>query len=230
MAVKKSSKKKTSTKDSKRSGSKIPKKSTISKKSNTTKKRVTTKQLDSKLKRVLGVEKHIETELRSLEKLERKVDKEEMAAIRKQKEIQKEEKKIERQLFQFGKFTFKRKHLLELIRGTAGAFLGVGLGKSLLSYNTLAAELPWFNVIGILIFILLISGLLIYKTEAEYIRKEGMIIVYRKIFALYLISLIIEFFALWLFAGIPGYNTELIKLMILGSYTAMAGAVTFTIN
>ena len=37
------------------------------------KKRVTTRQIDSKLKKVLNVEKHIESELKGLKKLERKV-------------------------------------------------------------------------------------------------------------------------------------------------------------
>ena len=47
---------------------------------------------------------------------------------------------------------------------------------------------------------------------------------------LYAISIAIEFFALWLFGSLPGTNIELIKWMILGSYAAMAGAVTFTIG
>ncbi|MAG60788.1 hypothetical protein CL619_03300 [archaeon] len=226
---KKKAKNKTSSKNSKK-GKSVSKKSSVNKKTRSTKTRVTTKQLDSELKKVLGVEEHIEDELKSLKKLEKKVDKEERINLKKQQEIKKEEKRIESQLFQFGKFTFKRKHMLELIRGTAGAFLGVGLGKSLLSYETLATELPWTNILGILVFIFIVSGLLIYKTEYDFIKKEGMSIVYRKLLTLYLISVIIEFFALWLFGGITGYNAELVKLMILGSYAAMAGAVTFTIN
>ena len=193
------------------------------------KKRVTTRQIDSKLKKVLNVEKHIESELKGLKKLERKVEKEERAALKAQKEIKKEEKRIEKQLFKIGKFTFKRKHMLEAIRGTAGAFLGVGLGKRLLSFETLATELPWFNIIGILIFIILVSALLIYKNEHDFIKKEGMQIVYKKLIFLYAISITIEFFALWLFGGLTGLaGLEMLKIIILGSYAAMAGAVTFT--
>lgn len=199
-------------------------------KKKTTKKRVTTKQLEKELQEVLGVEQHIEKEMKSLKKIEKKVDQEEKESLEKQKQIETEEKRIESSLFQIGKFTFKRKHMLELIRGTAGAFLGVGLGKSLLYYEGLANELPWANVLGILAFIIIVSGLLIYKTEHDFIKKNGMKVVYRKLITLYLISVVIEVLALWLFGSLNGSSEILIKHIILGSYTAMAGAVTFTIT
>ncbi len=171
----------------------------------------------------------IEKELKGVEKVEKKVVAEERKIEKKEEQIRKEEARIERALFQIGKFTFKRKHLLELIRGTAGAFLGVGLGKSLLGLRSLADTLPWWNVIGILLFILIVSILLIYKSEHDYIQKEGSAIVWKKLVMLYSIALVVEFFALWLFGGIPGSAEALTKMMIIGSYSAMAGAVSFHI-
>ncbi len=181
------------------------------------------------LKLILRKINRIEKELKGVEKIERKVEREEKQVMKEEKRIEEEEKKIERALVKLGKFTFKRKHLLEIIRGTAGAFLGVGLGKSLLSFNSLAESLPWWNVWGILVFILGISVLLIYKNEHDYIQKEGISIVWKKLVLLFGISLIVEFFALWLFGGLPADPVILTKMMIIGSYPAMAGAVSFSI-
>lgn len=185
--------------------------------------------MDDRLKAILIKVNKIDKNLKGIKVIEKTVLEEERKALAEEKVLEKEEKKIERALFQLGKFTFKRKHLLELIRGTAGAFLGVGLGKSLLSFSELAEFLPWGNVIGILVFILVISILLIYKNEHDYIQKEGVWIVWRKLGFLFLISLIVEFFALWLFGGLPTEPLILTKMMIIGSYPAMAGAVSFSI-
>ena len=172
---------------------------------------------------------HIEAELKGVEKIEKKVVQEEKKIEKKQEQIKKEEQKIEKAIFKLGKFTFKRKHLLEGIRGTAGAFLGVGLGKSLLSLNSLADSLAWSNVIGILVFIIVISTLLIYKNEHDYIQKKGSALIWKKLVLLYFIAVVVEFFALWLFGGLPSDSVLLVKMLIIGSYSAMAGAVSFSI-
>ncbi len=171
----------------------------------------------------------IEKTLKGIENVGKKVASEEKKIKKEEQLIHKEEKKIERAILKLGNFTFKRKHLLEGIRGTAGAFLGVGLGKSLLNVSELATSLPWWNIIGILIFILVISVLLIYKNEHDFIQKEGVSIVWKRLVTLYLIAIAVEFFALWLFGGLPLGGPALFKTLIIGSYAAMAGAVSFTI-
>ena len=50
------------------------------------KKRITTTQLDSELKEVLGVEKHIEEKIAKLQKLEEKVEQEEQQELKKEQE------------------------------------------------------------------------------------------------------------------------------------------------
>ncbi len=171
----------------------------------------------------------IERKLGKLEREEEKVEREEKRIEAKETAIQKEQQKTERVLFELGQFTFRRKHLLELIRGTAGAFLGVGIGRNLLNLEELAGKLPWWNVIGILAFILFVSGLLIYKNEKDFVRKKGYGIIWRKLILLYFIAALVELIALWLFAALPGDTATLIKMIIIGSYVAMGGAVTFTI-
>lgn len=171
----------------------------------------------------------IDRKLGKLEREEEKVEREEKRIEAKETTIQTEQQKTEKALFELGRFTFKRQHLLELIRGTAGAFLGVGIGRNLLNLEELAGRLPWWNVFGILVFILLVSGLLIYKNEKDFIRKKGYGIVWRKLILLYFIAALVELIALWLFAALPGNTATLVKMIIIGSYAAMGGAVTFTI-
>jgi hypothetical protein len=165
---------------------------------------------------------NIEKEISSLKNTEKKTIKEE-------KKIETEQEKIEKTLLKLGKFTFKRKHFLEIVRGTAGSFLGVGIGMNLINLKNLSTNLPWLNVIGILVFILVISALLIYKNQKDFVKKEGKIIIFKRLFYLYLIALIVEFVALWLFGGIPSSVGLLIKMLIIGSYSAMAGAVSFSL-
>lgn len=164
----------------------------------------------------------IEAKVDRTEKVEEKIEK-------KEEQIQAEQERMERVLAQVGNFTFRRRHLLEGIRGTAGAFLGVGLGRSLLNMESLANSLPWWKVIGLLAFILGISALLIYKSMRKEVEAKGWGIVWTRLFSLYLISLLVEFFALWLFGGIPSTMEALVKILIIGSYSAMAGAVSLLV-
>ena len=144
-------------------------------------------------------------------------------------EIKKHEEKIERALFSVAGFTVRKKHLLELIRGVAGSFLGVGLGRNLLNMETLAAHLGWINIVGILVFILVISGLLIYKNERKNVTSKGIKVVFSKLFFLYVCSLVVEFLALWLFSALPSEVGLMVKVLVIGSFAAMAGAVSFSL-
>lgn len=157
-----------------------------------------------------------------IEKVERKIEKEE-------KEIKNKENKMGQVLFKIGTLTFRRRHFLEFIRGVAGAFLGVGLGKILLNQEMLANTLPWANIMGIMAFILVISGLLIYKNEKEYVKTKGYGLIARRLLFLYLICILVELISLWLFNAIPSNFETLIKVLIIGSYAAMASAVSFTV-
>jgi len=203
----------------------MAKKRTIARVRVSGKKKISADKVDEILKEL----KIIESELRGVEIFEKKLEKEERKVLEKEESIEKEEKKIQREIFQLGNFTFRRKHLLEIIRGTAGAFLGVGLGRNLLSLEGLANNLAWANIIGILLFILIISALLIYKNEHDFIKKEGKSIVWKKLVMLYGIAVVVELLALGLFGGWPGSTEVLIKMLIIGSYAAMAGAVSFSI-
>lgn len=185
--------------------------------------------IDSKLNTIIHRLDKVDAKLSSIKKENIKLEKEEKNISQKETKIQKEEQKIEKSIFQIGKFTFKRNHLMLLIRGTAGSFLGVGLGRSLLNMEDLANKLSWWNIFGILLFILIISGLLIYKNEKDFVKKEGTAVIWRRLIALYLIALIVEFIALWLFSSLPTNYLTLIKVLVIGSYAAMAGAVSFSL-
>lgn len=167
-----------------------------------------------------------------LDRIERKlgsIKKEEDKILTEEKKIELDEEKVEKILFKIGRFEFKRKHVLELIRGTAGAFFGVGIGRNLLNLQDLAAKLPWWNVTGILLFVLFVSGLLIYKNEKNYVKQRGYGVVFRKLILLYVIAIAVELISLWLFKALPPEMAIIVKMLVIGSFAAMGGAVTFSI-
>lgn len=175
---------------------------------------------------------HIDNKLTSLNRIEQQLEEVVVKEDKEIEEIEKEEKEIQRTLFKLGDFTIKRSHLLELARGTAGAFLGVGLGQALGSSVTLAQNLRWINVIGILFFIFILVGLLIYKNDQGFIKgshKEPFEYVFKKITVLYAISICVELFGLALFNNFPGWNPLLVKALLVGSYPAMSSAAAFSI-
>ncbi len=171
----------------------------------------------------------IERRMKRIENEEKRIEKEGQKVEKKIDAIAKEEQNIEKIVVKFGRLGFKRKHLLELIRAGAGAFLGVGIGRGLIGLDSVARDLAWTNVIGILIFILGISALLIYKDEKEDLKNKGKLILFRRLIFIYVISIIIELISLLLF-NVPYDSIEtLLKIIIVGSYTAMASAITFSL-
>jgi uncharacterized membrane protein len=162
------------------------------------------------------------------EHLEKVVDREEKEL----KEIEGEEEKIEKEILRVGNFALKRSHFLELARGTAGAFLGVGLGQALGGSVKTAQTLPWVNTLGILLFVLLLVGVLINKNDKDSIKKSNhhpIRYVFNKLVVLYCLSLIVQLLGLFLFNNFPGWNIILVKSLIVGSYAAMSSAVAFTL-
>ncbi len=171
----------------------------------------------------------IEERMKRIEKEEKRIEKEGQKVEKKIDAIAKEEQNIEKIVVKLGKLSFRKKHLLELIRAGAGAFLGVGIGRGLIGLDSVARDLAWTNVIGILIFILGISALLIYKDEKEDIKNKGKLILFRRLIFIYIISIIIELISLLLFNVHYDSIETLLKIIIVGSYTAMASAITFSL-
>ncbi len=173
--------------------------------------------------------REVKRRLGKLEKVDSRVVAEEKKIESKEDVIAAKQKKLEQAMFQLGKFTFRRKHMLEVIRGVAGSFLGVGLGRQLLNMEGLANSLAWWNIFGILVFVLAISALLLYKNEKDFIARDGLGVVWRKLAFLYVVALAMEVLALFLFGGLPASGLLLFKVVVIGSYSAMAGAVSFSL-
>ncbi|MGA3150606.1 MAG: hypothetical protein ABSD10_03285 [Candidatus Saccharimonadales bacterium] len=176
-------------------------------------------RIDRKLGALGGIE-------RDLERIVQKEDKELV-------KVEKQEAYIEKTMVKLGNYTIKRSHLMELARGTAGAFLGVGLGQALgLSVN-LAKRLPWINIIGILLFVFLLVGLLIYKNDKTFIHEaktSTFSYIISKVVVLYSISLTVLLMGLVLFNDFPGWNLLLVKALLVGSYPAMSSAAAFSLK
>lgn len=161
--------------------------------------------------------------------LQKIVDKEDKEIAK----VEKEESFIEKKLVKLGNYTIKRSHIMELARGTAGAFLGVGLGTALGLSETLARKLHWINIIGILLFVFVLVSLLIYKNDKSFIQNTSagvMKYIGTKVIMLYSISLVVLLSSLVLFNDFPGWNLLLVKALLIGSYPAMAAAAAFSLK
>ena len=150
-----------------------------------------------------------------------------------EKDIDKVEKnvdKIEEEIVNIGKLSMKKRHFTELIRGVAGAFLGVGIGMGMRLVPIMAENIEWANAIGILVFIFMLGSMLIYKNEKDMVEKYGNMFVVKRLVILFLISLGVEIIALLLFNLMPADPELALKALIVGSYPAMSGAITFSIS
>ncbi|HSW80626.1 MAG TPA: hypothetical protein VLG47_07655 [Candidatus Saccharimonadales bacterium] len=178
--------------------------------------------INAKLNKLEHIEEKVEKVLAKQEAQVKRIEKEES-------KIEKEEKHIEKSLVQVGEFTVKKSQVMEFSRGVAGAFVGVGLGQALGGSVLLAEKLPMRNAIGILIFILVMVGILIFKYDNKYIKGNAFWYIFKKIMFLYAIALVVEFLGLVLFNNFPGWNKTLVVALIIGSYPAMSAAAAFTL-
>jgi len=171
----------------------------------------------------------IDRKISKIQKEEKNIESGENKIGNKIKGLAKGEKNLERTIVKLGKVELKRSHIFELIRASAGAFLGVGIGRGLIGLDSVAVNLHWGNVLGILIFILGISALLIYKDGQAEIKSKGKAILIQRLFFIYLVSITIELVSLILFNVQYDSLQTLLKIIIVGSYTAMASAITFSL-
>jgi hypothetical protein len=177
-------------------------------------------------------EEDVEDTLEAEEKVEKEVhviDKEIHKVENEMHKMEEGIEKVEESVLNIGKFTMGREHFMELARGTAGAFLGVGIGMSIKDIPELAAGLGWNNILGIFAFIMVVGAILIYKNEKQWIEKEGKFFVVKRLVVLFIICICVEALALYIFNTMPLEMNLILKTLIVGSYPAMSGAITFTI-
>ena len=180
-----------------------------------TKKRISAKRLIEEEQKIEREEKNIEAEEKKIEKKEAKIEKIE-------KEI----------LFKIGKFKVSKKHVFDVTKITAGALLGTGLGQALAGYTDLTA-LPWLNTVGIFALSVALSALMLYKEEKTEIKqaKEPALYLTKRVVEVYLISFFIVAATLVLFSPEAlALDLELfLKIVLIGSFSAVSGAITFSL-
>jgi len=172
----------------------------------------TSKRL-SKIEKIGHVEKRLATE-------ERKIEKEE-------KKIEKVEKEI---LFEIGSFKLRKKHVFDVAKIAGGALLGTGLGLDLMSnYEEIATQLPWFKVIGLFVTSMFIAALMIYHEDHAEIRKvkHKALFLAKRLLTIYLISITVVSLVTIFFSPELIPLELIIKVLFIGSFSAVSGAVTF---
>ncbi|MBI2971342.1 MAG: hypothetical protein HYY37_02920 [Candidatus Aenigmarchaeota archaeon] len=185
------------------------------------KRKTATKTLQEIEKKEEAIEKIEER----IEQLEEK-DQETLEKIEQKEEaIEQIEERIEKAIVGLGNFTLKKSYLLETTRALAGAALGVSVGMGLRIIPEIAENLPWVNIAGILMFIVFVAIVLIYRTE----RVTGRGHVLGKLFEIVFISLMVEITALSLFNILPPDAESVVKVLVVGLFPTMSGAITFRI-
>ena len=177
------------------------------------------RKIDALRKQSERTEDDVEESLEGQEETEKDINK-----------LEKDIDKIEEQVYKLGKFTVGREHVMELARGAAGAFLGVGIGLGVRWMPGMAENLEWVHAGAILFFILVVGSLLIWKNEREWIARQGNWFIPKRLVHLFIISLVMESIGLVIFNMMPSDPSVAIKTLIVGSYPAMSGAITFTIS
>jgi hypothetical protein len=165
---------------------------------------------------------------------EKKIEKEEKKIVAEEKNIVKKERKIiklEKQLiFKIGKLKVTKQHVFDVAKVTGGAMLGTGLGWNIVGrYGDLAAQLEWFKIIGLILVSLILATVLIYHEERNVLKrkKNKPAYILSKLAIVYVISFgVVAIISYLLSPVLP--NTELlIKILFIGSFSAVSGAITF---
>ncbi len=167
----------------------------------------------------------IEKKEEAIENLEERIEDLQEKSEETLDKINEGEKRIESAVLALGRFTIRKKYLLETTRVLAGAALGVSVGMSLRIIPEIAKNLPWANIFGIFSFIMFISVVLVYRTE--HILGRGNVL--KKLLEIMLISAFVEVVTLYLFNILPSDPETLLKVVVVGLFPTMSGAITFRI-
>lgn len=178
--------------------------------------------------------KSVKKDEKKLLKIAKKLEKDEKRIVKEEKNIEKLERKIVKDekaiLLAIGKLKIKKEHLFDFIKIVAGSLLGASLGKKFID-SELAVELPWLNVIGILLLIFAISYLLVYKAERKTLahKRHKQIYILTRILYIWIVATMVGSLSALLFmTEYPGKEI-FIKSLLINLYPAVAGAIGFSL-
>ncbi len=160
----------------------------------------------------MNVEKHIIREEKKIEALEKKILKEEHEIIG-----------------SLGKLKLKQGHLLDFFKIVGGALIGTSFGAKIVGQTELVQSIPWINVIGIFVLSLVVGFAMVYKAEKDKLKKMKNPKTYLllRLFYIWVIAAAIGGLSSSLFITEPLETLVFIKVVLVGSYPALAGAIGF---
>jgi len=167
----------------------------------------------------------LESEQRKLEETEHRILSREDDILSR---IDASELDVNETVLKAGPINISRAQFINVTRAAAGAFLGFGL--SIRFYDVFAATLSNVQFVMILVFVLLLSGVLIFMRERTEVTKRGIMHVLGRIATLYIICLFVEIVSFAIFGMLPLNNLPLLaEMLVVGTYVTMAGAVAFSL-
>ena len=184
------------------------------------------KKIDQIKRQQTETDKDVEETLEAAEETEKDVEGLERDIDSMEKDID----KIEDTVLKISRFSIGKRHLTDIARATAGAFIGVSVGMGLRWMPIFAQNMQWTNAIAILVFIFGLGAMLLYKTEKDWIEKAGKVFVFKRLTQMYVISIVVVIIAFYLFNMVPDDPDMFVKTVVVGTYPAMSGAITFTIT
>jgi len=172
--------------------------------------------------------KKIEKEEKVLEGLVRTNKAELDQILRKEKEIEKEETDTQKILFQIWRISVRKYHVHQVTKGFLGSFFGIVVSNFLFDFPKII-DIPWLNLIGVTLFLVVTSVAVLYNQEKRFIRKLGSFHLLRELIILYISAFVGIFFTLLFFNILPFTAEAFAKHIFIFLVPAIVGALTLTV-
>jgi len=178
--------------------------------------------------KLLEEEKKIEREEAKLAKEVKAIKKAEENIEKREIEIEKLEKEV---LFKIGSLKVRKKHIFDNTKIVAGALLGTGLGRAIESSRGFAETLPLTNILAIVGISLILAALLTFKTEKKEIlsSKTPMKYILGRVAHIYLVAILVVALSSLLFVTEFPEPVLFLKVLLISSFSAVSGAITFSL-
>ena len=115
-----------------------------------------------------------------------------------------------------------------MTKGFVGAFFGIVVSNFLFDFP-IVINVPWVNIIGLTVFLLITSIVVLYNQEKRFLEKLGSFHLIRELVIMYLSAFIGIFFTLLFFNILPFSIEGFLRHIFIFLVPAIVGALTLTV-